>query len=191
MRKRSSRSGGEPRREPAEENRDRRAEPRVVRFLRWTRPRRGVHLLLRQAAVLIFCVRRADPCRRGVRDSPRLGASRLRAQISVRSSCRRPLYGAGGKELAGLRVGSDTDTRRGPLRRSNTATTLQPTESSRLGGVGAQLCPSGIATTTPWAFTVASRRRESTPAGSSRPAPASRCAPQPSPYPPDSSWWVD
>src|SRR6478752_2669585 len=39
-----------------------------------------------------------------------------------------------------------------------------------IDGVGAQLCPSGIATTTPWAFTVASRRGESTPARSSRPA---------------------
>ncbi len=46
-----------------------------------------------------------------------------------------------------------------------------PTFTTRpVDGVGVQLCPSGIATTTPWAFTVASTRRESTPAKSSRPA---------------------
>src|SRR6476660_548856 len=45
------------------------------------------------------------------------------------------------------------------------AFTTQP-----IDGVGVQLCPSGIATTTPWAFTVASRRGASSPARSSRPA---------------------
>ena len=46
-----------------------------------------------------------------------------------------------------------------------------PTFASQpIDGVGAQLCPSGIATTTPWAFTVASRRGASAPARSSRPA---------------------
>jgi hypothetical protein len=60
-----------------------------------------------------------------------------------------------------------------------------------IDGVGAQLCPSGIATITPWAFTVASHRKESVPARSSRLAPARRCAPQPSPDPPGSSWRAD
>jgi len=61
-----------------------------------------------------------------------------------------------------------------------------------IDGVGAQLCPSGIATTTPWAFTVASYREVSVPARSSRPTlHARRCAPQPSPDPPGSSWRAD
>src|SRR6516225_2086299 len=45
-----------------------------------------------------------------------------------------------------------------------------PTFASQpIDGVGVQLCPSGIATATPWAFTVASRRRASASARSSRP----------------------
>src|SRR3954465_14584313 len=44
-------------------------------------------------------------------------------------------------------------TRRGRHRTVPTFTTPP------VGGVGVQLCPSGIATTTPWAFTVASRRK--------------------------------
>ena len=42
----------------------------------------------------------------------------------------------------------------------------------RSARVGVQLCPSGIATTTPWTFTVASRREGIHPARSSRPATA-------------------
>jgi len=51
-----------------------------------------------------------------------------------------------------------------------------------IGGVDAQLCPCGIATTTPWTFTVASDRSLSIPARSSCPEPE-QCAPQSSPYP--------
>ena len=55
---------------------------------------------------------------------------------------------------------------------------------------GVQLYPCGIATATPQTFTVASR-----PVDISRPefpatAQRSRYAPQPSPYPPDLSWWA-
>ena len=53
--------------------------------------------------------------------------------------------------------------------------------ASPIDGVGVQLCPSGIATATPWAFTVASCRKVSIPVRSSRPTPSvRRCAPQPS-----------
>jgi hypothetical protein len=65
-----------------------------------------------------------------------------------------------------------------------------PTFTTRpLDGVGAQLCPCGIATATPWTFTVASCRKAVSRLG----VPdrhVGRCAPQPSPYPPALSWWV-
>ena len=66
-----------------------------------------------------------------------------------------------GNEPARFRAGR---TREGRYR-TVPAFTTQP-----IDGVGAQLCPSGIATTTPWAFTVASRRGASASARSSRPA---------------------
>ena len=56
-------------------------------------------------------------------------------------------------------------------------------------GVGAQLCPCSIATATPQAFTVASRPATSTGQGVPRTIRCG-CALQPSPYPPDLSWWI-
>ena len=55
-------------------------------------------------------------------------------------------------------------------------------------GVGAQLCPCNIATTTPQTFTVASRPATSPSPGVPRTATPCGCALQTSPDPPGSSW---
>ncbi len=62
--------------------------------------------------------------------------------------------------------------------------TLEP-----LDGVGAQLCPCDIATTTPQAFTVASESATSTDCGVPRTFVCG-CALLPGPDPPDLSRWL-
>lgn len=72
---------------------------------------------------------------------------------------------------------------RGGGHRDGSHVHLQPFD-----GVGAQLCPCNIATTTPQTFTVASRPATSTSPGVLR-ARGRGCALLPSPDLPDWSWW--